>query len=136
MNTGAKIFIIIGVALGVFLVIYIGTSMMGIFNTSKGQVEDESGSVDVDCMQYSFTGYVDGDSLHLTNLRLSSFQINELMISYGTGEPEEFTFKRFAPGEEKVIDLGGLEMGDEFLVYPKGCSGIAKTCEIATGECS
>ncbi|MFP4112391.1 MAG: hypothetical protein ACLFPQ_02070 [Candidatus Woesearchaeota archaeon] len=138
MNTGAKIFLIVGIAMGVFMAIYIGTSLVSIYNNSKDTVEKESEDQDIDCMQMFFEAYLENDNtLIISNSRISSFQIKSIFIRFGDGNDSlrEHAFPRFAPGEEKEIDISEIPVENEFDIYPFGCEVHTKSCDISTGIC-
>lgn len=137
METGRRIFLIIGIALGVFLISYIVSFVMGIYQGSMSNIEKETENMNVDCMQHSFRAELDVASqvLEIQNSRLSSYQLNDIVLDFN-GTEKNYSFERFVPGDVKHIDVSDLGVNSEFKIYPLGCPGTYVVCDPKTGKCS
>lgn len=136
METGAKIFILVGIILGVFLIFYIGTTILHVYKSSMSDIKEDSDQLNIDCVQYSFDAglEIDGKTLlYLVNSKLSSFQMNNVTLDYG--DTKEYSFKRFAQGDEKIIDITNLPIEDKFRIYPTECPTRFRECSLSTGVC-
>jgi hypothetical protein len=137
MTGGAKVFIFLSIIVGVFLIAYIGTNVISVYQESMNEIEEDSESININCIQYSFDVELEINGkilMKLMNSKLSSFELDNVVMEYGEMQ-HNFTYKRFAQGDEKIEDITDFDIEDKFKIYPYGCATRAMECSLNTGVC-
>ena len=133
-----QIFIIILGAVGTFLTLYIAFFLINVYDDSMVEIEEDTQQVQIDCVQYSFeVTFLEEGMLNVYNSKISSFELNDVVVE-GTATSDnikEFSFRRFARGDEKVLDISDMTITDTLRIYPKGCPKRFVECSLLEQSC-
>lgn len=118
--------------------IYILTQSLSQYAHST-EYADAQSNRSIDCVGYIYSvsqvSYEGGRlSLDFRNEAYSNSEVNTITVITDSNQSREFS-QQTPPGADFMINAQGIDIAENFTIYPDNCAIYAKTCYLDSGEC-